>query len=86
MGINLPSGFDGVYRCKNHADREPNPISGKLCAECHEAAINAYVEKMIRNDQRDRLEGSASNEGQTTWGEDIKTGRRRVRQRKDSII
>lgn len=81
----LPSGFDGTFRCKNHADREPNPISGKLCAECMENAINAYAEALIRGDQDARLHGSQNDEGTTTWGERIDTGRKRVRQRRNDI-
>lgn len=79
---NVPPGFDAVYRCKNHPDREPNPISGKLCAECHAAAVNAYAEEMIRQELIEPLVQRQAQD-KTTWAE--KLSERKVKPRKESI-
>lgn len=42
----LPPGFDGVYRCKNHAERDAvAPIALRWCAECHEIAKRNHAEQ-----------------------------------------
>ena len=58
MNESLPAGFDGVYRCKRHPERDAvAPLALRKCAQCHEDAINAYANAMVKRDQRDRLEG-----------------------------
>ena len=82
----LPAGFDALYHCKNHAEREASdPIALRLCPECHEQAMRNYVDFWMASDKVTRLEGDPANEGQTPWGEDIKMGRTRVRKRKVEV-
>jgi hypothetical protein len=40
----LPPGFDCVYRCSTHPDREVvTPIACRRCQECHDDAIRNYA-------------------------------------------
>jgi hypothetical protein len=41
----LPSGFDGVYSCQKHPEREVvAPIACRRCQECHDNACRNYAE------------------------------------------
>jgi hypothetical protein len=54
----LPAGFDAVYRCKNHPERDAtSPLCDRWCDECREEARHRWVEHAIRKDQRERIEG-----------------------------
>lgn len=85
--MSLPPGFDGVYRCTRHPDREVvAPIACRRCQECHDLALLNYGEHMMREDQWKRLHGDPANEGSTPWGEDIGEGRKRVKKRVERLI
>jgi hypothetical protein len=46
----IPEGFNGVYRCKHHPEREvADPMALRLCAECMEAARGAYADAWRAN-------------------------------------
>ncbi len=75
----VPPGFDGVYRCEKHPDREVVvPIACRRCQECKEDAQRAYAEKIARDPQW-RPEHDL-----TPWGERL--DERNVRKRRESVI
>jgi hypothetical protein len=50
MADNLPEGFNGVYRCKHHPEREvADPMALRLCDECMAAARAGYADEWRRN-------------------------------------
>ena len=47
--MSAPEGFDGVYPCRQHPEREATPpIALRLCQECHEDAKRNYAEQHER--------------------------------------
>lgn len=74
----LPPGFDGVYRCTAHPDREVvAPIACRRCQECKEQAQRHYAELIDRN-PRWRPEHDTD-----IYGEPI--DERRVRKRREVV-
>ena len=53
----VPAGFDAVYRCKRHPERDVEDLISMLCAQCCEDRVNNYANAMVKKDQRERLEG-----------------------------
>ena len=44
--MSLPPGFDGLYRCKNHPERDAvSPIALRWCEQCHDDARARYAEQ-----------------------------------------
>ncbi len=79
MSDALPPGFDGVYRCEKHPEREVvAPISCRRCLECHDAAILAYASQIERTPPW-RAENDV-----TSWGETLDESR--VRKRREGIL
>lgn len=75
----LPPGFDAVYRCTKHPDREVVvPIACRRCQECKEQAQRNYA-AMIERNPKWRPEHDT-----TTWGEPI--DERKVRKRRESLV
>lgn len=79
MAEPLPPGFDGVYRCTAHPEREVVvPIACRRCQECKEAAQRMYA-AMIEREPPWRPENDI-----TTMGE--KLDERNVRKRRETIL
>lgn len=46
----IPTGFDGTYRCRHHSKREAvAPIALRLCLECLVAAHANYSEQRTQH-------------------------------------
>ena len=81
----LPPGFDAVYRCSRHPEREVvAPIACRRCQECHDEALHRYSEFKIREDQDKRLHGDPHAKGQTPWGEAVDESK--VRKRVETLL
>ncbi len=75
----IPAGFDAIYRCDKHPDREVVvPIACRRCQECKEDAQRAYAEK-IERDPRWRPEHDL-----TTCSETLDESK--VKKRRETII
>jgi hypothetical protein len=80
----LPEGFNGVYRCTKHPDREVvAPVACNRCQECAEDIVNAYANAMVKHDQAQRHIGRQEHD-LTTCGEPI--DERKVRKRREELI
>ena len=66
--MTLPAGFDGVYRCKRHPEREAvAPIALRLCAQCLEDAHARYADYDALRE--DAARDSRADYQRTPWGE-----------------
>jgi hypothetical protein len=80
----IPPGFDGVYRCTKHPDREVVvPIACRRCAECAEDVVNYYANAMVKHDKLQRDIGRPEHDTDI-YGEPIDESK--VRRRRDTII
>jgi hypothetical protein len=82
--MNLPAGFNGVYRCTKHREREVvTPIACRRCAECAENIVNDFANAMVKQDQLQRHIGRQEHDTDI-YGEPI--DERKVRKRRDGIL
>ena len=73
----LPDGFNAVYRCKNHPERDAvAPIACRRCEECRYEALHNYAEVKMREEQQLRHEGRPEHDW-TPDGVNIDSYRRR---------